>query len=201
MRKNLRRQTYGNAFRTLCQQQWELDRERDGFFVAPIVRQLPFGGLGVENRIEGKLRKAGLYVTGCSSPIACQNVAPVALRVNEQVFLSQLHQGVTDRGIAMRMKLHRFAHHVCHFIVAAIVHPLHGVKDAALHRFQAILDIRHGTLENDITGIVEKPVLVHAREVVYSRCVKPVGRFVIGVLFRFRHLQKVVVPAVVFVHC
>lgn len=50
-----------------------------------------------------------------------------------------------------------------------------------MYGLQSVLDMRHGTLENDIGCVVEKPVLVHAAEMMYGRSVKPVDRLVVGV--------------------
>ena len=82
------------------------------------------------------------------------------------------------------MKLHRFAHHVGYFVVPAVVHALHGVQDAPLNRLQTVLDMGHGALQNDVRGVVEKPVLVHPREVMHGRCVKAVGGSIVRVFVR-----------------
>ena len=68
----------------------------------------------------------------------------------------------------MRVKLHGFTGDIGHFVVASIIHTLHGVKDAALHGFEPVAQMRNGTLKDDIGGIVEKPLLVHSRERVYA---------------------------------
>ncbi len=80
----------------------------------------------------------------------------------------------------MGMKLHGLSHDVGHFVVTSVVHALHGVQDASLHRLEAIADVGHGTLQDDIGGIVQEPVLVHARQVVHGRSVKAVGRLVVA---------------------
>ena len=38
------------------------------------------------------------------------------------------------------------------------------MHDAALHRLEAVLDVGHGTLQYHIGRIVQKPVLIHARQ-------------------------------------
>ena len=132
--KDLRRQTYGNAFASLCEQQRELDGERDGLFVAAVVGELPFGGLGIEHGVDGKLRQARLYISRGGRPVASEDVAPVALCIDKKVFLSELHKGVADGGVAMRVKLHGVSHNVCHLIISSVVHAFHGMEDAPLHR-------------------------------------------------------------------
>ena len=66
----------------------------------------------------------------------------------------------------MRVILHGMAHDVGHFIIASVVQTIHGVQDAALHRLQSIVEMRDGTLKDDVRGIVKKPVLVHAAQLV-----------------------------------
>ena len=184
MRQNLRRQAYGDTFRTLCQQQRELRRQHDGLLVATIVGELPVGCLRVEHHVEGELRQSCLDVTWRCSAVASENVSPGALCVDEQVLLSHLHEGVADAGIAMRVELHGVSHDVCHLVEAAVVHALHRVQDATLHRLEAVFDVWHGTFQNHIAGIVEEPVLIHARQVVHCRCVEAIGGAVVGVLLR-----------------
>ena len=82
----------------------------------------------------------------------------------------------------MRMELHRMTHDIRHLVVAPVVEPLHRVQDAALHGLQAVVDVRHGTLENHIRGIVEEPMLVHPREVVHRPFVVLAGHAVFRVL-------------------
>ena len=65
----------------------------------------------------------------------------------------------------MRMELHCMSHDVRHFVIASIVEPFHRMKDAPLDWLQSIVDVRHGTLQNHIRSIIQKPTLVHARKV------------------------------------
>ena len=138
------------------------------------------GRLRIENRIEGKFRETCLDITGSSRPITRQNVTPVTLAVDQQILLSQLHQGISDGGITVRVKLHCVSDNVGHLIVAAIIQPFHGVQDTTLHRFQSILDMRDSPLQNHVGGIVQKPVLIHARQVVGHPTIFP-RYFVVGV--------------------
>ena len=46
----------------------------------------------------------------------------------------------------------------------AVVALLHDVEDASLHGLQTVLNVRNGTFEDYITGIVNEPVLIHSRE-------------------------------------
>ena len=181
MRQNLGRQTYGNTLGTLCQQQWEFHRQGDRLFVATIVGHLPVGGLGVENSIEGKLAQSCLNISGSSSSVARQDVTPVTLCVDEQVLLSHLHQCVTNTGVAVGVELHGVSYNVCYLIISAVVHALHGVQNAALYGFQTVLDMWHGTLQNNIGGVVQEPVLIHAAQMMHGSSVETVYGLIVGV--------------------
>ena len=82
----------------------------------------------------------------------------------------------------MRVKLHCVSHDIRYFVVSSVVHAFHGVQYAPLHWLQSVLDVWHCPFENYIRGIIKKPVLIHAAQMVYDRCVKPVDRLVVGVL-------------------
>ena len=189
----LRTQSYGNALSSLSQKQRKLGWQRYRFLVTTVVRELPFGGLRIEHHVESKLREARLDVSWSRSTVAGEYVSPVTLAVYEQVLLSHLHQSVAYRGVAMRMELHGMAHNVCHLVEPAVVHTLHRVEYASLHGFQAILNMRHGTLKYDVRGIVEKPVLIHAAQMMNGRCVKTVHRLVIGMFGWSRRLCRSIV--------
>ena len=130
----------------LCQQQWKLDGQRDRFFLATVVRGFPFGSFLVEDHLVGELRQAGLDVTGSSGIVAGENVAPVTLAVDEELFLADVDEGVLDGSIAMGVILHRVTHDVGNFGEAAVVGLLHGMEDAALHRLEAVVDIGDTTV-------------------------------------------------------
>ena len=97
--------------------------------------------------------------------------------------MTQLHQGVADGGVAVRVELHGVAHNVCHLVIPPVVHALHRVHDAALHGLEAVLNVGYGTLQDYVRGVVQKPVLVHSAQVVHHCCVKSVHRFIVGVAF------------------
>ena len=133
--QDLRRQTHGDAVGALRQQQRELDRQRDGLLLATVVRQHPLGGFLIEDHFGGELRQARLDVTPRGGLVAREDIAPVTLAVDQQVFLPQLHQCVLDRRIAVRVVLHGLSHDVGHLVVASVVDDLHGVQDTPLHGF------------------------------------------------------------------
>ncbi len=116
----------------------------------------------VEDNFFGKLRKACLDVTRSSGIVASEDVTEVTLCVDKQVFLSKLHQSITNGSIAVRVVFHRVTHDVSHLVETTVVEFVHRMQDTTLHRLQAVLDGRHGTFEDDIRGVVEKPILEHA---------------------------------------
>ena len=162
VRQDLAREADGDALGTLRQQQRELHRQEDRLLVAAVVARLPLGGLGVEDHVERELAQARLDVARCGGGVAGEDVAPVALAVDQQVLLAQLHERVADAGIAVRVVLHRVPDDVRHLVVAAIVELLHRMQDAALHGLQAVVQCGHGPLEDHVAGIVQEPLTVHA---------------------------------------
>ena len=182
MGQDLRRQAHCDAFGALCQEQRELHGQRDRFIVAAVVALLPLRGLGVEDRLEGELRELRLNISGSSGRVAGEDVTPVALGVDEQAFLAELHEGVADGSVAVGVELHGVTHDVGHLVISAVVHAAHGVQDAALHGFQTVLDMRYGTLQDDIAGIVEEPVLVHSREMMHGTGIEAIDRLIVRVL-------------------
>ena len=164
VRQNLRRQTDRDTVGTLRQQQREFHGKRHRLLVTAVVGAHPLGRLLVENHVEGEFRQAGFDVTARSCFVAREDVAPVALTVDQQVLLPQLHQRVLDRRVAVRVVLHGLAHEVGDLVVTAVVDDLHRMKDTPLDGFQSVLDMRHGAFEDHVRGVVQEPVLIHARE-------------------------------------
>ena len=164
VRQDLRCEAHGNTVRALRQQQRELDRQRNGFFIAAVVGAHPLGGLAVENHLKGEFRETRLDITTRGGIVAREDIAPVALAVDQQVLLTQLHESVLDRRIAVRVVLHRLADDTRHLVVAAVVHTPHGVQNTPLHGFQTILHVRNGPFQNNVRGVIQEPVAVHARK-------------------------------------
>ena len=125
--------------------------EIDGLFVDVVAHQL-----------FGEARQADFGVTHCRRIVAVDG-AEVALAVDEPVahreVLRHAHDGVVDRAVAVRVV---FTHHVAddarRFLVrlagrvALLVHP---VKDAAVHRLQAVADVRQRAADDDRHRVVE----------------------------------------------
>src|SRR5690606_31987191 len=113
--------------------------------------------------IERKLGKSRLNITGSSRSVACKNVTPVTLSIDKQILLSYLYHGVTYTGISVRVILHSVPYHVSHLVVPAIVQFFKGMHYPALYRFQASVNGRYGTLQDNIGSIIQKPVFIHTR--------------------------------------
>ena len=62
----------------------------------------------------------------------------------------------------MRVVFHRVAHDIGHLVESPIIQLTHGMEDTTLHRLQSVFDGGHGTFQDDVGGIVQKPVLEHA---------------------------------------
>ena len=84
----------------------------------------------------------------------------------------------------MRVELHGMSHDVCHLIISAVVHALHRVQNTALHGFQSVLDVWHGTFQNDVRGIVQEPALIHTAQVVNGSSVESVHGLIVRMTLR-----------------
>lgn len=127
MGKNFRRQADCDSLDALCEQEGELHGKCDGFLLASVVGGCPFRYLGTEDGLECELGEAGLDISGCGGRVAGEDVSPVSLGVDEEFFLAELHEGVADGGVAVRVVLHGIADDVGHLVVASVVESLHGV--------------------------------------------------------------------------
>ena len=153
--------THAHTVHALREQQRELDGQRDGLLVAAVVRDLPVGGLVVEDHLQGELGEARLDVTGGSRRVAGQDVTPVTLRVDDVVLLPHRHEGGVDGLVAVRVVFHRVTHDVGHLVVTPVLQFVHRVENTPLHRLEAVIDIREGAVEDNIGGVVQEPLPVH----------------------------------------
>jgi hypothetical protein len=169
VRQDFRGEAHRDTLYPLRQQQRELHGQRDGFLVAAVIGEHPLRGLGIKHHVEGELAEPGLDVTRRGGHVAREDVAPVALRVDEQLLLAELHEGVADGGVAVGVVLHRLADDVRHLVVASIVDFAHSMQNAPVYRFEAVLHMGYGPFQYHVRRIVQKPVLVHARQTVAGR--------------------------------
>jgi len=140
----------------------QLGGERQRLAGAAVVARRELGERLVEERLQGERREPALDVAGRRGGVARQRVPEVALAVDEQVLVGQHHQGVADRGVAVRVELHRLADHVGHLVVAAVVHLEERVQQAALHRLEAVAEVGDGAVEDGVAGVVDE-VAPHQR--------------------------------------
>ena len=68
--------------------------------------------------------------------------------------MSQLYQGIANRGITVGVELHGMTYNVGHLIIASIVEQFHRVEYASLYRFETITQVGDGTFENDVRGLI-----------------------------------------------
>jgi hypothetical protein len=80
--------------------------------------------------------------------------------------LAKANESFSDGGVAVRVIFHRLSDDVSDLVEAAVVHALHGVEDAALDGFQAVIQVGDGALEDDVAGVVEEPVTIHFAHVI-----------------------------------
>ena len=148
----------------------------DGFILTSVIGLHPFGGFRIENSLEGELGETRFYITrGCRS-IAGEDVSPVTLTINEQIFLTELNERIADRGITMRVVLHGLTDDVSNLVILAVIDRLHGMQNTPLYRLEPILHRRHGTLEYHIRGIIQEPILVHACQMILYCIIETLAR-------------------------
>ena len=134
----------------LEKQERELYRKFHRLLVAPVIRVHPFRNLRIEYRFLGELAEPCLYIPGCGVCIPGNDIAPVTLAVYEQVLLSEIDEGVFNRGISVRMELHRFPDKGRNLCMSPVIHPVHRMEYSSLDRLEPVGDIRDSPLENDI---------------------------------------------------
>src|SRR5512133_30531 len=127
MWKNFGCQSYSNPFYALCQKQGKFYRQRDWLFIPAVIRQFPESSSWIEDYFESKFRKPGFNISRCGRTVSGIYVSPVTLRINQQIFLSQLNQRITNRSITVRMVLHGLAYDVGDLVVSAILNLPHGM--------------------------------------------------------------------------
>ncbi len=150
MRQDFRRKPHRYTFHPLEKQQGELYRQGHRLLFTPVVGWHPVSDFGIIKGIKGERRQPCLDISSGSGVITRQDVAPVTLRLYQQLLLPQLHQCILYRGIAMRVILHGVAYYIGNLVETPVIKRFHRMKYAALHRLQAIVDMWHGTLQDNI---------------------------------------------------
>ena len=206
MRKDLGGQADSDTLSTLRQEQWELHGQCYGLIGRAVVGLLPRGDAVAVDSFVGESRELRLDVSACSSGVTGEDIPPVPLRIDEEALLSELDEGIIDRGVTVGVVLHRLPDDVSYLDELATIHPLEVVEDTALHGLEPVIDMGYSTLEDDVGGVVEEPCLVHLRQVAQLRAVRQaLCRLVGGGLFVLndigRHLGDLLLFVVVlYIH-
>ena len=207
MRKDLGGQSDSDTLSTLRQEQWELHGKCYGLIGRAVVGLLPRGDAVAVDSFVGESRELRLDVSACSSGVTGEDIPPVPLRIDEEALLSELDEGIIDRGVTVGVVLHRLPDDVSYLDELAAIHPLEVVEDTALHGLEPVIDMGYSTLEDDVGGVVEEPCLVHLRQVAQLRAVRQaLCRLVGGGLFVLdnrlgRHLGDLLLFVVVlYIH-
>ena len=171
MRQNSGGHAHGDTFGALSQQHRDLGRKNHGFPVAAVVRVLVLGDLRIEEDFSGQGGEPALDVPGGGRLVASVDVAEIPLLLDEQVLVGQQHQRRGDRLIPVRVVPHGLAHHVGYLVELAVVHFEEGVQDAALDRFQTIIDVGDGPVLDHVRGVLDEVVLVELVDISHqTRC-------------------------------
>ena len=160
VRQDLGREPDRDALRAFQQHDRELRRKRDWLLIAPVVTELPVGSLRVEEHVLREVRQARLDVTRRGRIVAREQIAVIPLRLDEPPALPDGHQRRTDRGVAVRMQLHRRADDICDLVKAPVVHVPQRVQHPPLHRLQTVINVRHRAVEDDVARVFEEPVAI-----------------------------------------
>ncbi len=162
---------------------WDIGRHADGDAVRAVHQQVGNGGrqnhrfnrgvVEVGDPIHGFLVDVGEHLLADGGhaafgvPIGRRRIAihraEVALSIHQRIAhgegLRHAHQSVVQRGVAVRVILAQtFAHHLGALHVLAVgeqAHVVHGIKNAAMHRLQAVADVGQRAPDDHRHRIVE----------------------------------------------
>lgn len=89
----------------------------------------------------------------------------------------------------MWVELHGITNYIGHFVEPAIIHIMQGLQDAALHRFQAIGNVRDGAFFDDIRGIVHEVFIKELMQLaIIGETVHKLNQIFHDVFFAFRRV-------------
>jgi hypothetical protein len=83
----------------------------------------------------------------------------ITLFVQKIALICQIDEGLVDRRISMRMKLHRLAHDVGDFVEFIITLSPQRFQDSSLDRLEAINDIRDRPVKDDVRSVLDEVTL------------------------------------------
>ena len=146
MRHNLSRKPHTDTFHALCKEQRELHRKIHRLVVSSVIGFYPFCSFRVKNHLQSERRKSRFDVSCRRCRVSCVDISPVSLSVYQEFFLTNLHHGIRDGGIPMRVVFHGVSHDVRHLVVSSIFQLAHGVHDTALNGLKTIINRWNGTV-------------------------------------------------------
>ena len=164
VRRDVGGHAHGDAGGAVDQEVRETRRQDGGFLVLAVVVVLEVDGVLVDvaDHLHGQLRHLGFRVTRGGRAVVAGG-AEVALAQRQRVahgpVLDQAHQGVVDRGVAVRVVLaHDLADHAGALVVGAlraVAAVVHRVDHAAVHGLQAVAHVRQRAAHDDGHGVVK----------------------------------------------
>ena len=168
VRRDVGRHADRDAARAVGQQVREPARQDGGFLHAAVVVRDEIDCLLVDfaQHLHGQRREPGLGVAHGGRRIVTRR-AEVALAVDERVAqrprLGHPHQGVVDRRVAVRVVVtHRLGDRTGRLRVAAVRSETgveHRVQHAAVHRLEAVADLRQRATDDDAHRVVDVAAL------------------------------------------
>ena len=164
VRRDVRRHADGDAGTAVDEQVREPARQHQGLEGAAVVVGAEVDGLLVDvaHHLHGHRGHAALGVALGGRRIVSRG-AEVALALHQRVpqrpRLREAHEGVVDRAVAVRVVA---AHDVAddagalgEVAIGSVATVVHRVQDAAMHRLQAVADIRQRARHDDGHRVVE----------------------------------------------
>jgi hypothetical protein len=160
--EDLRRHPDRDALDALHEDHGQLRGQAERLLVAPVVAGRELGERLVEEVLECQRREPALDVARRRRGVARQEVAEIALPVDEEALRGENDERVADRCVAVGMQLHRLADDVGHLVIAAVVHLEERVEDAALHGLESVAQVGDGAVEDRVARVVHE-VATHQR--------------------------------------
>ena len=164
VRENLGREADRDTLGTLEQHNGELRRQRDGLLRTTVVAELPVRRLRVEKHVLREIREARLDVSRRRRLVACEEIAVITLRLDEERALPNCHERGADGRVAVRVERHRATDDIGDLMKTPVVHVPQRMQNPALHRLQAVVDVRDGAVEDDVARVFKKPSPVTLRQ-------------------------------------
>src|SRR5690606_42159502 len=78
--------------------------------------------------------------------------------------LTQLYDGITNRGISVWMILHGVTYDIGYLIESSVIFLFERMQNSTLYRFKTIINMRYSTIQNYIGSIIQKPIFIQSRK-------------------------------------